>query len=176
MSKYPVASKINGALMQLEAFKAAHPSQQPDCPDEMKLLQWTCSTIDSFKASSAHSRVFSKTEDFFSVLKKSASTRSVFESYVRKSEPWTYAWRHRIWKLRFRPSTRIRWISVFKTLHSGERIWKPPFSGTENAGYVWTVAVFGEKVSVFQSTRLRVDGVWKTTMAEWHLVIERINK
>ena len=44
----------------------------------------------------------------------------------------------------FVPSTRIRLISVYKTLHAGERIWKPLFSVPENAGCVWTVAVLGE--------------------------------
>lgn len=39
VSKFPVASRINAALMQLDAFKTAHPSQQPDCPDEMKDIQ-----------------------------------------------------------------------------------------------------------------------------------------
>ena len=61
--------------------------------------------------------------------------------------------------LRFRPSTRIWWISVFKTLHPGESIWNPLFSVSENADYVWTVAVFGEKSFRFPKYRLRVDGV-----------------
>ena len=89
-------------------------------------------------APSTRSRVFWKTETFSSVFKKSASTRSVFKSYVRRAnlEP-----RHDVIvfeNLRFRPSTRIRYIYVFKNLHPGERIWKPSFSVPENAGSVWT--------------------------------------
>ena len=73
---------------------------------------------------------FRKRRLFSPYLRKSASTRSVFESYVRKSEPWSEP-RHD--------------VIVFKNLHPGKRIWKPPFSVLENAGYVWTVAVFREK-------------------------------
>ncbi|KXJ29940.1 maleylacetoacetate isomerase [Exaiptasia diaphana] len=36
MSKYPIISRINEALSQVDAFKESHPSQQPDCPEDMK--------------------------------------------------------------------------------------------------------------------------------------------
>ena len=121
---------------------------------------------------------FRKRRFFPPYLKKSASTRSVFESYLTiHTQPGIFEngfFLLPIWKnlrphvafsnhmcgraslkpkhdvivfenLRSRPSTRIRWISVFKNLHLGERIWKPPFLVPENADYVWTVAVFGEK-------------------------------
>jgi len=32
MSAYPTISRIHAALSELEAFKKADPSQQPDCP------------------------------------------------------------------------------------------------------------------------------------------------
>jgi len=33
MSKFPIISRIYDSLEQLEQFKAAHPSNQPDCPE-----------------------------------------------------------------------------------------------------------------------------------------------
>merc|ERR1711890_5513 len=36
MEKYPIISKIESHLNSLAAFKAAHPTAQPDCPDELK--------------------------------------------------------------------------------------------------------------------------------------------
>lgn len=36
MTNFPIISRIDAALNNLEAFKIAHPSQQPDCPDEMR--------------------------------------------------------------------------------------------------------------------------------------------
>ena len=36
MSKYPTIERIDAALLQLPAFKAAHPSAQPDCPEELR--------------------------------------------------------------------------------------------------------------------------------------------
>ena len=39
MANFPIVSRINAALSNLEAFKLAHPSQQPDCPDESRNVQ-----------------------------------------------------------------------------------------------------------------------------------------
>lgn len=39
MTNFPIISRINTALSNLEAFKIAHPSQQPDCPDDMRSTQ-----------------------------------------------------------------------------------------------------------------------------------------
>ena len=81
------------------------------------------------KVPSTRTRVFSKTEIFSSVSKKNLRPHVAFSSCMcgRASfEP-----RHDIIvfeNLRFRPSTRIRRVSIFKTLHPGEHIWKPPFS------------------------------------------------
>ncbi|KAG0216240.1 Glutathione S-transferase zeta-1 [Mortierella sp. GBA30] len=36
MSAYPVMSRINTALEQVDEFKAAHPTMQPDCPTELR--------------------------------------------------------------------------------------------------------------------------------------------
>ena len=36
MSQFPVISRIDESLSELEAFKAAHPSQQPDCPEDLR--------------------------------------------------------------------------------------------------------------------------------------------
>ncbi len=36
MSQYPIISRVNTALSELEAFKVSHPHQQPDCPAELK--------------------------------------------------------------------------------------------------------------------------------------------
>lgn len=36
MSQFPVISRINDDLSKLEAFKASHPSKQPDCPEESR--------------------------------------------------------------------------------------------------------------------------------------------
>ena len=90
---------------------------------------------------------------------ENASTRSVRESFspvhtkTRKRYPllsmrhatmyvndvFFGVWRHRIRNLHFCPSTRKRKTGVFKTLYSGERLWKDEFSVTVFSGYVWTV-------------------------------------
>lgn len=36
MSNYPIISRINESLCELDAFKVASPSQQPDCPPELR--------------------------------------------------------------------------------------------------------------------------------------------
>ena len=36
MSQFPTISRIHEDLTKLEAFKAAHPFKQADCPDEMR--------------------------------------------------------------------------------------------------------------------------------------------
>ncbi|KAG9322958.1 hypothetical protein KVV02_004334 [Mortierella alpina] len=36
MTAYPVMSRVNAALEEVEEFRAAHPSRQPDCPPEMR--------------------------------------------------------------------------------------------------------------------------------------------
>ncbi len=36
MSEFPIISRINSALEELEAFKKSHPTQQPDCPPELR--------------------------------------------------------------------------------------------------------------------------------------------
>ncbi|XP_064106117.1 maleylacetoacetate isomerase-like isoform X1 [Macrobrachium nipponense] len=36
MSAFPTISRIHDALTSLEAFQAAHPSKQPDCPEDLK--------------------------------------------------------------------------------------------------------------------------------------------
>ncbi|XP_042876336.1 probable maleylacetoacetate isomerase 2 isoform X2 [Penaeus japonicus] len=36
MAAFPVISRVHDALVSLDAFKAAHPSQQPDCPEDLK--------------------------------------------------------------------------------------------------------------------------------------------
>ena len=36
MSQFPVISRIHESLSELEAFMAAHPSQQPDCPEDLR--------------------------------------------------------------------------------------------------------------------------------------------
>ena len=36
MTKFPLISAINDRLQELEAFKIAHPYQQPDCPEDLK--------------------------------------------------------------------------------------------------------------------------------------------
>ncbi|XP_785986.1 maleylacetoacetate isomerase isoform X1 [Strongylocentrotus purpuratus] len=36
MSAFPVISKINDVLGELDAFKASHPSKQPDCPEDLR--------------------------------------------------------------------------------------------------------------------------------------------
>ena len=104
----------------------------------------------SFKASSTLSRVFSKSEIFSSVFKKNLRPQVAFLNRIwlsTRSEPEPMHDVIVFENLRFCPSasTRIRWICIFKILHPGERIWKPPFSIVENAGFVWTVAVLGEK-------------------------------
>ncbi|KAG0242119.1 glutathione S-transferase [Mortierella sp. GBAus27b] len=38
MTQYPIINRINDALEQLDAFKAAHPSVQPDCPPENRAV------------------------------------------------------------------------------------------------------------------------------------------
>lgn len=36
MSAFPTISRINAALLEVEAFKVASPSEQPDCPPELR--------------------------------------------------------------------------------------------------------------------------------------------
>lgn len=36
MSQFPVISRIHDTLAQVDAFKEAHPSRQPDCPEELR--------------------------------------------------------------------------------------------------------------------------------------------
>ncbi|XP_033123232.1 maleylacetoacetate isomerase-like isoform X1 [Anneissia japonica] len=36
MSKYPIISRIDTSLSELDEFKAAHPSKQPDCPEDLR--------------------------------------------------------------------------------------------------------------------------------------------
>ena len=36
MTQFPIISRINDELSELDAFKAAHPSKQPDCPEDLK--------------------------------------------------------------------------------------------------------------------------------------------
>lgn len=36
LEKFPHITRINAYLESLEEFKKAHPSQQPDCPDDLK--------------------------------------------------------------------------------------------------------------------------------------------
>ncbi|XP_071962156.1 maleylacetoacetate isomerase-like [Antedon mediterranea] len=36
MSKFPIISRVNAALIELPEFKAAHPSKQPDCPEDLR--------------------------------------------------------------------------------------------------------------------------------------------
>ncbi|KAF9925477.1 Glutathione S-transferase zeta-1 [Modicella reniformis] len=36
MSQYPILFRINNTLQEEEAFKATHPSRQPDCPPEFR--------------------------------------------------------------------------------------------------------------------------------------------
>ncbi|KAM6394245.1 maleylacetoacetate isomerase isoform 2-T2 [Pluvialis apricaria] len=36
MGPYPIITRINKALLELEAFKVSHPSQQPDTPAELR--------------------------------------------------------------------------------------------------------------------------------------------
>ena len=36
MSAYPTIARIEAALSELEAFKKSHPTQQPDCPLELR--------------------------------------------------------------------------------------------------------------------------------------------
>ncbi|KAB7499976.1 Maleylacetoacetate isomerase [Armadillidium nasatum] len=36
MTEFPIIQKINDNLMELDAFKMAHPSKQPDCPPELR--------------------------------------------------------------------------------------------------------------------------------------------
>lgn len=36
MSQFPIINRIHEELSSLESFKAAHPSKQPDCPDDLK--------------------------------------------------------------------------------------------------------------------------------------------
>ena len=39
LKKYPLISKIDKELNEIEAFKNAHPSVQPDCPEQEKNVQ-----------------------------------------------------------------------------------------------------------------------------------------
>ncbi|XP_062502268.1 maleylacetoacetate isomerase-like [Corticium candelabrum] len=36
MSKYPIISRINESLLELDAFQVSHPSRQPDCPEDLR--------------------------------------------------------------------------------------------------------------------------------------------
>ncbi|XP_071548584.1 probable maleylacetoacetate isomerase 2 isoform X1 [Panulirus ornatus] len=36
MTQFPIITRVHEALVNLEAFKAAHPSNQPDCPEDLK--------------------------------------------------------------------------------------------------------------------------------------------
>ncbi len=36
LTKYPFITSIEERLNEIDAFKAAHPNQQPDCPKEEK--------------------------------------------------------------------------------------------------------------------------------------------
>lgn len=36
LENYPIISRIGEALDQLPEFQAAHPSKQPDCPEELR--------------------------------------------------------------------------------------------------------------------------------------------
>lgn len=36
MSKFPIITKIHEELVKLPAFEAAHPTKQPDCPEDLK--------------------------------------------------------------------------------------------------------------------------------------------
>jgi len=36
MSQFPTISRIHEELSKIEAFQAAHPFKQPDCPEEMR--------------------------------------------------------------------------------------------------------------------------------------------
>ena len=36
MTQFPNINRINAKLEELDAFKAAHPNKQPDCPDDLK--------------------------------------------------------------------------------------------------------------------------------------------
>ncbi|KAF9362523.1 Glutathione S-transferase zeta-1 [Mortierella sp. NVP85] len=37
LSVYPTIARLNRELMELPEFRAAHPSNQPDCPDELRV-------------------------------------------------------------------------------------------------------------------------------------------
>ena len=37
LSKYPTISRVTDALSELEAFQAAVPEKQPDCPEDLRL-------------------------------------------------------------------------------------------------------------------------------------------
>jgi len=36
MSQFPTINKVHEELIKLDAFKSAHPSKQPDCPEDLK--------------------------------------------------------------------------------------------------------------------------------------------
>ena len=36
MSQFPTISRVAATLEELEAFKEAHPTRQPDCPEDLK--------------------------------------------------------------------------------------------------------------------------------------------
>lgn len=36
MTAFPIISRINDALSELDAFKVSHPSKQPDCPEDLR--------------------------------------------------------------------------------------------------------------------------------------------
>lgn len=36
MKLYPIISRLNESALKLDAFKRAHPNEQPDCPPDQK--------------------------------------------------------------------------------------------------------------------------------------------
>ena len=86
---------------------------------------------------------------------RSDNLSRIRHSFTKTGDDWT---REIFENLRFRPSTRIRKVSVFESLHSGDHFRKPPFSVTEYAVYVWTEGKSGQKAPVFKNIRIRVDG------------------
>ena len=83
--------------------------------------------------------------------KKSASTRSVFKSFL----PVHDIWRHRFRKPPFSSVHTSPKNTRLKNLQSGDRFQKAAVSVTKNTVFVWTEAVSGEKSSVFKNIRIR---------------------
>ena len=68
------------------------------------------------KVSSTRSRIFSKTENFFSVFKKNLCPHEAFSNRMcGRAELLTYTWRHRIWKPPFSPVHTNTIYLVFKS-------------------------------------------------------------